>query len=59
MGVLIEGQMSTFFINGHLVESIVRSSELLYEGHFALYLGTGQEVTSEVMFDDFSLRNNP
>ncbi len=59
LGVMVEGSTLTFYINGIQVESISRPSTSLYEGYFALYLGTGQEYSAEVMFDDFSVWDIP
>ncbi len=59
LGVLAELNHFTFYINGHQVESITRTTSMLHEGFFALYLGTGQPSVSEVSFDDFSLWENP
>lgn len=59
MGVMVEGFTYTYFINGHQVQSIVRPADPLFEGHFTLYLGTGQESTAEAIFDDFSVWHNP
>jgi hypothetical protein len=59
LGVKAEGNMFTYYINGTEVESLIRTQSSLVEGYFGLYVGTGQESRSEVMFDDFSLWNNP
>jgi hypothetical protein len=59
LGVLAEFNHFTFFINGHEIQSITRTSSMLHEGFFALYLGTGQPSVAEAIFDDFSLWENP
>ena len=59
LGVLARSNQFTFYINGHQVESIIRTATILHEGFFALYLGAGQPSIAEVSFDDFSLWENP
>jgi hypothetical protein len=59
LGVMADLVSFTFYINGHEVLSVTRTSSTLIEGYFGLYLGTAQEYTAEALFDDFSLWNMP
>jgi hypothetical protein len=59
IGVKAVGQEITFYINGHLVDSMLFAPAWVYSGNFALYLGPGQRDKASVSFDDLSIWFNP